>query len=62
MAIYKRCPSSSCRAAQPAQRELTELEKAEFNHADWTKYAEICMYCQCVHTRDDRGQPVVRRP
>lgn len=62
MAIFKRCPSTNCRAAQPAQRELTEPEKAEFEHAPWTKNAEICVYCGCVHTRDDRGRPVIRRP
>jgi len=62
MAIRKLCPSPSCRAAQPAQRALTEPEKAEFDHADWTEKAEICIYCGCIHTGNDRGQRVICRP
>ena len=44
------CPSKTCRAGGPIQRQLSANEIETIGKPNWASTAERCNYCGCVHT------------
>ena len=56
------CPSEHCAGADPPQRYITNDESVVLGNPAWAAWAEICAYCGCIYTRDDKDTVTIRRP
>ena len=52
--LKSQCPAEDCDAANPAQREATDAERADRNIPE-SENARTCTYCGTVYSKDING-------